>query len=443
VSTAPLSRQPVKEKVRNSFKRPQVEERAQITASTLNTTNTLKRPRQASVSVPEVPVASIESGTAQQIAPAHTLPSITLSTEPPEGQHDTETKATKRKPRRKRSKTPEDGETVEISVTEVRMVDLCRDTRTGKKSSRYKKLKEAESQTKLDKKLGRAVKKNRIQASQEPTEGQDRTEHNGRGPASIVMEPLAPSGTQSSAPQMRLVNGQLVVDDLSLQVDRHANAAVTHQTMEVVEENELTRKVNSGTYRVRKNAGRSWGKDLTDAFYEALRTFGTDFTMIGLKLGRDRRECRMKFNKEERVDPQRVNSALLGERLPINLESMPDIYDDPKLLQAELDRETAEHERQMAAAEAEQEQKRVEAEAAAIRAAEISRKQRLDGDDDDGEEDLEEVQAPGPVTRKTRKPIRGKKKMGGKNKPTKSEVEIVGSIEEVQRQRAAAAAAAG
>ena len=56
-----------------------------------------------------------------------------------------------------------------------------------------------------------------------------------------------------------------------------------------------------------------WGEEETDRFYEALSMFGTDFFIIStLFPGKTRKMIKAKFVREERLDPPRINDALLG-----------------------------------------------------------------------------------------------------------------------------------
>lgn len=67
-------------------------------------------------------------------------------------------------------------------------------------------------------------------------------------------------------------------------------------------------------YGVFKRVKRSkdWSKDETLRFYKALNTMGTDFTlMCELFPGRSRRELKMKFKKEERVNRALIDRAVM------------------------------------------------------------------------------------------------------------------------------------
>ncbi|RAH70910.1 transcription factor TFIIIB subunit BDP1 [Aspergillus aculeatinus CBS 121060] len=151
---------------------------------------------------------------------------------------------------------------------------------------------------------------------------------------------------------MRIVNGEIVLDTASLQVDRHADAARNAGALEDVVENTLTRKINQSTYGKRSKT-ESWDEEMTDLFYRGLRIFGTDFMMISkLFPGRSRRQIKLKFNNEERRDPLRIKDTLLGPRESIDINTYSQmtntVYDDPKVIQQQLDEERKQMEEQHA-----------------------------------------------------------------------------------------------
>lgn len=245
------------------------------------------------------------------------------------GASDAEGSEKAKRARRKREPTPDDAETVEILPNVMKMSELCKDLKTGKKSKREVELRRLE-QVELE-------SKQKAQGEAASTTG-------------TPMKSQAPEGEQSSEPPkpaagpvMRIVNGEIVLDTASLEVDRHADAARDAGDLEDVVENQLTRKVNQATYGKRSKT-ESWDEEMTDLFYRGLRMFGTDFMVISNMFpGRSRRQIKLKFNNEERRDPQRIKDTLLGPREVIDIEEYSAMtnqtYDDPKLIQQELDEE--------------------------------------------------------------------------------------------------------
>lgn len=235
--------------------------------------------------------------------------------------------------RRRRASTPENAESVEITPTVVKMSDLCRDLQTGKKSKREIELRNMD-RAEAERKRNGSKKENRDSVSKENTEDALAKADEERD--------LAEADSQAG-PQMRIVNGEIVLDSSSLQIDRHANAARNADDMEEVEENPLTRRINAASYGKRSKT-ESWDEEMTDLFYRGLRTFGTDFMMISKMFpSRTRRQIKLKFSNEERKHPERIKETLLGPRESITLETYSEmtntVYDDPKIIQQELDDE--------------------------------------------------------------------------------------------------------
>lgn len=265
---------------------------------------------------------------------------------------ETEGSSDSAKPRRRRARshrepTPEGAEDIEISPTEIKMSDLCKDLRTGKVSKREMGLRALERAEYERRQRERSRSKTGTPAVKPPID-------NG--------EPAATEGAEkktTGGPRMRIVNGEIVIDAASLQVDRHADASREADELENVVESTLTRKINQATYGKRTKV-ESWDEELTELFYRGLRMFGTDFMMISrLFPGRSRRQIKLKFNNEERKDPERIKAALLGPREVIDIETYSEltntVYDDPREIQAQLDADRKRIEEQHAREKEEQE----------------------------------------------------------------------------------------
>ena len=135
----------------------------------------------------------------------------------------------------------------------------------------------------------------------------------------------------------RLVDGEIVMDEDTLTVDRRAQAqaAIAEETF-VEEVNDLTVRHNRMTYMndrrrfeedripVWKAKSEAWDEDNTDRFYEALRCWGTDFMIISrLFPGKNRAQIKKKFLREERLDPTRITASLLGKATTSSYSSTP------------------------------------------------------------------------------------------------------------------------
>ncbi|GAB5590605.1 hypothetical protein Unana1_05505 [Umbelopsis nana] len=125
----------------------------------------------------------------------------------------------------------------------------------------------------------------------------------------------------SYAPQLQMVNGQMMLDTDSLAIKRSAMAApMDTEAMEIVEETSMTRLVNSQTYG-KKSRSQRWTDEETAQFYNAIAQWGTDFEMISrLFPDRNRRQIKLKFTREERVAPAKVTEYLIRKSKPVDLE---------------------------------------------------------------------------------------------------------------------------
>ncbi|KAI6889063.1 hypothetical protein KC360_g7899 [Hortaea werneckii] len=145
--------------------------------------------------------------------------------------------------------------------------------------------------------------------------------------AEDAQQPAQPSGT-AAGPQLRLVNGEMVLDEESTNIAAEQAAAAEAAARDdiiVEEENDLTLRLNrlTGVNNRRRDPRERvpawklksdpWGEEETDRFYSALQMFGTDFFLISKMFPpKTRKQIKLKFNREEKLDPQRVTDALLG-----------------------------------------------------------------------------------------------------------------------------------
>ncbi|KAH7162561.1 hypothetical protein B0J13DRAFT_13535 [Dactylonectria estremocensis] len=212
------------------------------------------------------------------------------------------------KSRRARSITPEDSENQVVDLQQLKMADLTKDLHIGKKFSRHDELRERERRARLKAKID-------VDSSGEKDGS---ATPDGAGPRPKNDSPAASSApAPASGPQFRIVDGQIVVDQSSLAVDRHARAAAALGDMETVEENDFTRLITSNSFmNTSKLKGPNiWTEPETELFYRGLRMFGTDFEMISKMFpGKQRRHVKLKYNREERHCPRRIDSALIGEK---------------------------------------------------------------------------------------------------------------------------------
>ena len=333
-----------------------------------------------------------------------------------------------------REPTPEDAEDVVIAPSETKMADLCKDSRKGKKSNRERELAKLERE---------AAARKRSARPEEEAAGENEPQQANAGPSAPpqTVEKSAPKqpgrGQGRAVPKLRMVNGNMIIDDQSLQIDRHADAAENAEDVEEVEENELTRRITSASW-MKRSRKEGWGEDLTDRFYQGLRMFGTDFLTISKMFpGRTRRQIKLKFAKEERVDSQRIKESLVGPKEPMDLAVLSRHtnveYGDPAEFQRELDREAEEHaeEQRRLEEQAEEDFRQKRAKTTA------GRKTRAPGQDDEegnenpkgdgggggGEADAAKKGATSKPTKPTKSKRNLRSRLGG------GEEEIIGTIE--------------
>lgn len=241
---------------------------------------------------------------------------------------------------RQRAVTPEGADTIVIAPSEVKMSDLCKDNGTGRKSEREKEIVEferAEYLRKKQKQLQQVMGQVEPDSEPGPSEAaDDRLER-------LARQREREEGVAQNVPNTIIVNGQIQIDEDSLQIDRHAAAAAARadEETESVDENALTRKVNSASWLKRDKSG-GWNELLTDRFYEGLRMFGTDFQMISNMFpGRTRHKIKLKFVKEEKLNHDKIKATLLGQKIPVDLpeiEKMAGVeFDDPQELERDME----------------------------------------------------------------------------------------------------------
>ena len=328
-----------------------------------------------------------------------------------------------------RAMTPEGAADVRIVPSKVKMSELCQNTNTGKKSTRQTELEELDKaeaarkeQQQLERVMGAAQNSGQ---SNEPSESADER-----------LERLASAREEVSreVPNTIIVDGQIQIDETSLQLDRHANAAVERdaEQLEGVDESELTRPINAGSWMKREKSGQ-WNEQLTDMFYEGLRMFGTDFGMISKMFpGRTRRSIKLKFCKEEKLNMQKIKDTLMGATIPVDMEEFSKmsntVYNDPKELERDLAEDRRRLEEEQATEKQAMDEMRMErdreaaAEAAAVVDDSSAKENQLQGGD--GDESV-------PIKPKNSRNAKGQNKTRrGKKGAFKGRGDVLGPIEE-------------
>ncbi|CAD6586460.1 MAG: Transcription factor TFIIIB component B [Alectoria sarmentosa] len=242
--------------------------------------------------------------------------------------------------RRKRAPTPEDAETIQITPSEIRMMDLCRDGGTGRKSEREKELEELE-RVEFIRKKQRQLKE--VMGEAEPQSQAAPLESTEVRQERLARQREQQENVAHNVPNTIIVNGQIQIDEASLEIDRHAAAALERnaEQLDAVEETDMTRKINSATW-LKRDKSSGWNEMLTERFYDGLRMFGTDFEMISKMFpGRTRHKIKLKFCKEEKINGNRIKATLLGEKLAVDLPELEKMagteFDDPEELEKDLE----------------------------------------------------------------------------------------------------------
>jgi transcription factor TFIIIB component B'' len=300
--------------------------------------------------------------------------------------------------RQRREPTPEDAEHIRITPEDVTMSDLTKDRQRGKKSTREARLVERDKEE--EEKRLELVRQEAQAFMDDPTSNPPRSNGTSNASAPVPAAPAPPieaPAVRRLAPQVRLVNGQLVQDEESRTINRHAALANADDDggSEIFVEDELTRRFNQGTHLKREKRSK-WPPEETERFFEGLRMWGTDFGMISKMFrGRSRHAIKLKFCAEDRDDPEYVRRVLTQERKVASLEEIEAIsgekYRDPR----ELDREMEEDRRQLEEAQRAEDEMREETRRARERdvARERDGRRRSDsleeiveGEDEDGDD---------------------------------------------------------
>ncbi|KAK9456570.1 hypothetical protein V1511DRAFT_494698 [Dipodascopsis uninucleata] len=214
--------------------------------------------------------------------------------------------------RRERSVTPEDSEDRVIDVDKVTMAELCRDIHIGRKSTVYDKLEQLRQKEKTRK---RNALYETDEEKLERKKRQEALEVEAKKRAAKLVE----KGVDSGMPRLRVVDDKIIVDEESLQVDRHERDAQDVSPEDVENIDEYSRRVNSASWSKRERVER-WNAVETKRFYDALSMWGTDFGLMAQMFpGRSRRQIKNKFNSEERKYPAKVHLAL-SRRIPVSAE---------------------------------------------------------------------------------------------------------------------------
>ncbi|KAI1754310.1 hypothetical protein F4782DRAFT_493966 [Xylaria castorea] len=225
------------------------------------------------------------------------------------------TEATKPVRRRKREPTPENAEELTVDHSTMTVGELTKDLGIGKRFRHADEIEQRAREARAKYRL-KKLEREKQRLGLLPPEGDDLAlqpdtpNENGesRGAAMAQLGASMESGAGQGV-GYDVVDGQIVVHAASLIVNRH-NQDMSN--LEEIEENDFTNLVNSSSFAKRVQAPGNWTDEETEKFYRLLGMFGTDFETISrLFPGKNRRAIKLKFNKEERHRPNRVNAAMM------------------------------------------------------------------------------------------------------------------------------------
>ncbi|EMD67588.1 hypothetical protein COCSADRAFT_62966, partial [Bipolaris sorokiniana ND90Pr] len=426
---APASRQPPKPRAGKNATEPATAQDGQDTPDVPKKTRKLKKTRAALssevVEGPESEVGRIAdeivAAAVQRKPKARRRKRATAEGEEIDGVEGDAgmTQEKKRKGRPPRETTPSDAENQVIDPDVTYMDSLAaRTVRWGKLSAREKEMRTIDWE---------AVKRrwreedSKVIFSKAEQEAADRA--------------LAEAGAEIAAqaergPQLRLnADGIMELVPDSGTIDRGGDAERELDAMVVTEDQDITARLTTRSFMKNNKRfpnefllpgqGRRWNSELTELFYQGLRSFGTDFQMISQMFpGFTRRSIKTKFTREERENPQGVKEALQGRSELTNGGWGVFLEKSNKTEESFADAD--EIKRQMAAKEAEFRERIAAAQA---EAQERKRQRELAGIDEDGN-----PLGDGAANKENGK---GKKKRG-KNKQVEFQeeqgVEIVGHV---------------
>ena len=178
-------------------------------------------------------------------------------------------------------------------------------------------------------------RKNRNKSSGDAKDGKSGEGADGRGSArggggaGTSSSPLfkdagTDGGKESIAPQVQVVDGQIVVNQQSLSVKAQIEPLMKPERRVEESGNKLSAFSYSGYL-----APEKWTKEDTHTFYTVLEQFGTDFgTIQKFFPKRERKQIKSKFRREEKSNPEKIELALKTHRgmsAEVCVEKMKDL----------------------------------------------------------------------------------------------------------------------
>ncbi|KAK7949747.1 hypothetical protein PG988_016386 [Apiospora saccharicola] len=251
-------------------------------------------------------------------------------------------------------------ENQEIDHTTTKMADITRDLGIGKKFKHADAILERQREARRNAQMRAQERKLRAKGllpdkpagEGGPGNGGDASGNGAEGTPAPEAE-LPAAMDDGGGVEYDIIDGQIVVNQSSLTVNQHAGQDFAN--LETVEEDEFTNLTTSSSYlRPSKTMGTNhWSDEETERFYHYLKMFGTDFETISHVFpGKSRRHIKLKFNREEKARPKRINAAIMArgaKKVAIDLEDFKsqwrgEEWQEPDNIRADQARVQAEYE---------------------------------------------------------------------------------------------------
>lgn len=210
---------------------------------------------------------------------------------------------------------------VGVNIEEITMADLCKpDLPIGEVSNNFELVKAAQDKIRKERQKRRQNRRIARQTGVSLEDIENEGEEEGVKKQKVDLLGLdnddEPPVLHSSL-KLTMKDGRISYDVDSTVVNRHARRDNDNRSVE--ESNPFENPITSSTYSKRKHTDR-WTSDELKQFYEALSTWGTDFTFIAqLFPYRTRKQIKSKFNLEEKKFPEIIEMAL-KRKLPADFE---------------------------------------------------------------------------------------------------------------------------
>ena len=230
---------------------------------------------------------------------------------------------------RSRLSTPENAEELEIDPEQVSMSELTKDLKIGRKSDTGKRMQENWAAIIERRKSEVEKRRDAARSKKNPVNDERETE-------------------EAAVPKQIVVNGQIVVANESREVAFAAGleTAAREQADVAIEDDRIYKYVNTST--LGKHAGlrkrSKWDEDTTNLFYQGLRMFGTDFSLVANLFPEnvDRGIVKKKYLAELQNDPERVDKCVTAKEA-VSLDEYATMtnmeFEDPDKLMKELEEE--------------------------------------------------------------------------------------------------------